>query len=72
MIIKIKYSIGDEVWCNIYGGIKVKINSVIVRVSPDGNYIADYTIIMDGIAWCREENELFLTEEELLKSLVEK
>lgn len=69
MIIKIKYSIGDEVWCNIYGGIKVKINSVIVRVSPDGSYIADYTIIMDDISWCREENELFLTEEELLKSL---
>ena len=69
MTIETKFNIGDEVWCNIYGGIKAKINSVIVRVSPDGSYIADYTIIRNGIAWGREENELFLTEEELLKSL---
>ena len=69
MIIKTKYSIGDEVWCNIYNGIKVKINSFTVRVSPDGSYAAEYTIIMNGIAWCKSENELFLTEEELFKSL---
>lgn len=69
MTIETKYSIGDEVWCNIYNGIKVKINSFTVRVSPDGSYIAEYTIIMNGIAWCRMENELFSTKEELLKSL---
>lgn len=69
MIIETKYSIGDEVWCNIYNGIKVKINAFTVRVFPDGDHMTEYTIVMNGIAWCRMENELFPTEEELLKSL---
>lgn len=69
MIIETKYSIGDEVWCNIYNGIKLKITAIhIIAVAVD-NVIIEYSVMSNGIAWCKTENELFPTEEELLKSL---
>ena len=69
MIIETKYSIGDEVWCNIYNGKKLKITAIhIIAVAVD-NVIIEYSVMSNGIAWCKTENELFPTEEELLKSL---
>lgn len=69
MTIETKYSIGDEVWCNIYNGIKLKITAIHTIAVAVDNVIIEYTVMSNGIAWCRTENELFSTEEELLKSL---
>lgn len=69
MNIKTKYNIRDEVWCNICNGIKVKITAIhIIAVAID-NVTIEYSVMWNGIAWSRMENELFSTEEELLKSL---
>lgn len=69
MIIETKYSIGDDVWCSLFNGVKVKINAIhIIAISPD-NVTIEYSVVWNGGAWSRMENELFLTEEELLKSL---
>ena len=69
MTIKTKHNIGDDVWSNIYNGIKVKITAIhIIAVAVD-NVTIEYTIMWNGGAWNRMENELFSTEEELLKSL---
>lgn len=69
MNIKTKYNIGDEVWCNLYNGKKVKITAIqIFAVSVD-NVSIEYSVMWNGGAWHKMENELFSTEEELLKSL---
>lgn len=69
MTFKTKHNIGDEVWCKIYNGIKVKITAIhIIAVAVD-NVTIEYSVMWNGIAWSRMENELFSTEEELLKSL---
>lgn len=69
MIFKTKHNIGDDVWCNLYNGVKVKITAIhIIAMSPD-NVTIEYSVMWNGGAWSRMENELFSTEEELLKSL---
>jgi hypothetical protein len=69
MTFKTKHNIGDYVWCNLYNGIKVKITAIhIIAVAPD-NVTIEYSVMWNGGAWSRMENELFSTEEELLKSL---
>lgn len=69
MEFKTKYNIGDYVWSNLYDGLKMKVTAVhIIAVAPD-NVTIEYTVMWNGGAWCRMENELFSTEEELLKSL---
>ena len=69
MTFKTKHNIGDDVWCNIYNGIKVKITAIhIIAVAVD-NVTIEYSVMWNDIAWSRMENELFSTEEELLKSL---
>lgn len=69
MEFKTKYNIGDDVWCNLYDGLKMKVTAVhIIAVAPD--YVTiEYTVMWNGGAWCRMENELFSTEEEMLNSL---
>lgn len=69
MTFKTKHNIGDYVWCKLYNGIKVKITAIhIIAVAPD-NVTIEYSVMWNGGAWSRMENELFSTEEELLKSL---
>lgn len=69
MEFKTKHNIGDEVWCNLFNGIKVKINGIhIIAVAPD-NVTIEYSVMWNGGAWSRMENELFSTEEEMLNSL---
>ena len=69
MTIKTKHNIGDDVWCNIYNGIKVKITAIhIIAVAVD-NVTIEYSVMSNGIAWHRMENEIFSTEEEMLKNL---
>ncbi len=69
MTIETKYSIGDEVWCNIYNGKKLKITAFHIIAMTVDNVIIEYSVMSNGIVWCKNENELFPTEEELLKSL---
>ncbi len=69
MTIKTKHNIGDYVWCNIYNGLKMKITAIhIIAVAPD-NVTIEYSVMWNGGAWHRMENEIFSTEEEMLKSL---
>ena len=69
MEFKTKHNIGDEVWCNLFNGIKVKINGIrIIAVAPD-NVTIEYSVMWNGGAWSRMENELFSTKEEMLNSL---
>ena len=69
MIIETKYSIGDEVWCKIHKGTKAKITAIHIIAATVDNIVIEYSVMWNGGAWCKNENELFLTEEELLKSL---
>ena len=69
MTIETKYSIGDEVWCIIHNGKKVKVTAVHVIVTAVDNVIIEYSVMWNGGAWCKTENELFPTEEELLKNV---
>lgn len=69
MEFKTKHNIGDDVWCNIYNGIKVKVTAIhIIAVAVD-NVTIEYSVMWNGIVWSRMENELFYTEEEMLNSL---
>ena len=47
----------------------MKVTAVhIIAVAPD--YVTiEYTVMWNGGAWCRMENEIFSTEEEMLNSL---
>lgn len=69
MEFKTKYNIGDEVWCNLYNGLKVKVNGIYIIAGAPDNVSIEYSVMWNGGAWHRMENELFSTEEELLKSL---
>ena len=69
MIIETKYNIGDEVWCNLYNCIKVKITAIHIIAFAADNVTIEYSVMWNGGAWSRMENELFPTKEELLKSL---
>lgn len=69
MEFKTKHNIGDDVWCNLFNGIKVKINGIrIIAVALD-NVTIEYSVMWNGGAWSRMENELFSTEKEMLNSL---
>lgn len=69
MEFRTKHNIGDDVWCNIFNGKKMKVTAIhIIAVSAD-NVTIEYSVMWNGGAWSRMENELFSTEEEMLRSL---
>ena len=68
MEIKTKHNIGDDVWCNLFNGIKVKITEIHIIATRSGVTI-EYSVMWNGGAWSRMENELFSTKEEMLNSL---
>ena len=68
MEIKTKHNIGDDVWCNLFNGVKVKITAIRIIATRSGVTI-EYSVMWNGGAWSRMENELFSTEEEMLNSL---
>ena len=69
MEFKTKHNIGDDAWCIIHNSKKVKITAIhIIAVAVD-NITIEYTVMCNGGAWRKFENELFSTEEELLNSL---
>lgn len=70
MKIDTKYNIGDEVWFKTLGiNYKANVTKIVIHVFIDGNVIINYDIARSGYEYERNEDELFLTKEELLKSL---
>lgn len=71
MTIETKYNIGDKVWFQTIGGINYKANvtKIVVHAFIDGDVIVNYSLARSGYEYERNEDELFPTKEELLKSL---
>lgn len=64
------YKIGDEVWFGSLGFSKsATISEIRIHVMIDGDIRIEYYIEKNGYCWQRNEHEIFLTKEELLKSL---
>lgn len=67
MTIETKYNIGDKVWYKIHGKISQDIISEIkVNIDCFGEAHIHYILWNEVL---KEENDLFPTKEELLKSL---
>ena len=65
-----KYNIGQEVWFQTLGiNYKVKVIHITIDAFPDGEHIIHYNLHNQGYSYERNEDELFPTKEELLKSL---
>ena len=70
MKIETKYNIGNKVWLNSLGHyIKGKVDEINISVLIDGSVHINYDIEKSGYLFARNEDELFPTKEELLKSL---
>lgn len=70
MKIEIKYNIGDKVWFQTLGiNYKAKVMEINIAILIDGSVITEYKLERSGYAYQRNEDELFPTKEELLKSL---
>lgn len=70
MTIETKYNIGDEVWTinSLCEPIPAKVLGIMVEVRRNRTYI-DYKVDNQEIIAYRREDVVFLTKEELLKSL---
>lgn len=72
MTIETNYNIGDEVWFDCMGNhIKAEINEINITVEFDNSVVVQYLIGIDNekYYWERNEDDIFPTKEELLKSL---
>ena len=72
MTIETKYNIGDEVWFDCMGNhIKAEINEINIIVEFDNSVVVQYLICIDNekYYWERNEDDVYPTKEELLKSL---
>jgi hypothetical protein len=70
MTIETKYNIGDEVWFQMMGiNYKAKIINFTIDCFTDGIHLTYYNLRCNGYTIERFEDELFPSEEELLKSL---
>lgn len=70
MVIKTKYSIGDEVWFGSLGFEEsAKICEININVVIDGDVRIEYGLEKSRCYWKRNEHEIFLNKEEFLKSL---
>lgn len=70
MTIETKYNVGDEVWFKTLGiTYKAKVMEVRMRVFNDNDIIINYSLERNGYYYERNEDELYPTKEELLKSL---
>ena len=70
MTIETKYNIGDKVWFQTLGiNYKATVMEVRIRIFADGDIIINYTLERSGYYYERNEEELFPTNKELLKSL---
>ena len=70
MTIETKSNIGDEVWFQTLGiNYKATVTKIVIHVFIDGKVIVNYSLARSGYEYERNEDELFPTKEELLKSL---
>jgi hypothetical protein len=70
MTIETKYKVGDGVWFNTLGiTYKAKVMEVRIRIFSDNDIIINYSLERNGYYHERNEDELFPSKEELLKSL---
>lgn len=70
MEIRTKYNIGDEVWFQTLGiNYKAKVMEIRMRIFSDNDIIINYSLERSGYYYERNEDDLFPTKEELLKSL---
>lgn len=70
MKIKTKYNIGDEVWFQTLGiNYRAKIMEINVHCLLCGAVLIHYKLERKGYYYDRDEDELFPTKEELIKSL---
>ena len=70
MTIETKYNIGDDAWFQTLGiNYKASVTRIAVHILIDGDVIVNYSLERNGYNYERNEDELFPTKEELLKSL---
>lgn len=70
MTIETKYNIGDKVWFQTLGiNYKAEIIRISIDVFLDKKTAIHYNLHRKGYSYERNEDELFPTKEELLKSL---
>ena len=70
MTIETKYNIGQEVWFQTLGiNYKANVTKIVIHAFIDGDVIVNYSLARSGYEYERNEDELFSTKEELLKSL---
>lgn len=71
MKIETKYNVGDEVWFDSLCSSKsATISEIKIYVMIDGDIRFEYYLEKNGYCWQRDEDEIFHTEEELLKNIV--
>lgn len=73
MIIKTKYTIGDRAWFDSHGmPEEARVTGIRISVLLDGYVIITYSLVSlvkKGTVYFWNEEKLFPTKEELLKSL---
>lgn len=70
MTIETKHNIGDKVWFQTLGiNYKAKVMEIRMRVFSDNDIIINYSLERSGYYYERNEDELFSTKDELLKSV---
>ena len=70
MTIETKYNIGDEVWFLSYNSPrKARICGMSIYVQNSGEIVLIYSLTEKNLYWHKNEQDLFPTKEELLKSL---
>lgn len=70
MTIETKYNIGDEVWFLSYNSPrKARICGMSIYVTNSGEITLIYSLTEKDVYWHKQEQDLFPTKEELLKSL---
>ena len=70
MTIETKYNIGQEVWFQTLGiNYIAKVMEIRMRIFSDNDIIINYSLERSGYYNERNEDDLFPTKEELLKSL---
>ena len=69
MTIETKYNIGQEVWFQTLGiNYKAKVMEIRMRIFSDNDIIINYSLERSGYYYERNEDALFPTKEELLRS----
>lgn len=70
MIVKLKYSVGDEVWIMLGNRPqRVKIHSIVISCYKGGTYYSYKCELPNGKIYSKNSYQVFKTKKELIKSL---